>query len=48
MESFQYYKRGEGELNTSNFPAIVKQGRIVIDNLDCKTFFALSCLNQYI
>lgn len=48
METFKYYKRGEGELDTSNFPSIVGQGEITVDVLDEKTFFSLFVLNDYL
>ena len=47
MEVFKYYKRGKGELDTSNFEEILKQGHITVDKLDSKTFISLLCLNQF-
>lgn len=48
MEEFKYYKRGQGELDTSNFPEICRQGMIVVDKLDSKTFVSLLALHHYI
>lgn len=48
MESFKYYLRGKGELDTSNFPQLVFQNYVVIDKLDEKTFVSLLSLNTYI
>lgn len=48
METFKYYKRGLGELDTSNFPEIVKQGEITVDNLDEKAFMSLLALDNYL
>lgn len=48
MEQLKYYKRGKGELDTSNFPAILKQGQLTVDVLDEKTFFSLLCFNEYL
>lgn len=44
--SFKYYKRGKGELDTSNFPELVEQG-IVIHHLDNRTLVSLWALNEY-
>lgn len=46
METFKYYKRGKGELDTSNFPDIMKSGTVLVDNLDEKTFVSLLALNM--
>lgn len=48
MENFNYYLRGKGELNTSNFLSIVEQGVIEVERLDEKTFMSLLALNHYI
>jgi hypothetical protein len=47
MEKFNYYKRGVGELNSSNFSKIWKQGHLNIETLDAKTFMSLSALSQW-
>lgn len=47
MQTLKYYKRGQGELDTSNFPDIVNQGKLIIQNLDEKTFVSLLVLNEY-
>lgn len=44
---FEYYKRGKGELNTSNFPNIVASGHLLVETLDEKTFMSLMALNEY-
>lgn len=48
MGEFKYYKRGKGELDTSNFPSIAADGDVIIDNLDEKTFMSLLALNEYL
>ncbi|QGH74675.1 hypothetical protein KNU84_gp029 [Bacteriophage DSS3_VP1] len=48
METFKYYLRGKGELNTSNFADIVEQGVIEVEQLDEKTFVSLLALNHFI
>lgn len=45
---FKYYKRGAGELDTSNFPDIVAAGEVTVGNLDEKTFVSLLALNQFL
>ncbi|MBL1421475.1 MAG: phosphoribosyltransferase [Alphaproteobacteria bacterium] len=41
MGMFKYYKRGKGELDTSNFPDLLEERIITIDVLDEKTFMSL-------
>lgn len=48
MYKFEYYLRGKGELNTSNFGEIVRQGEIRVEQLDEKTFMSLLALNSFI
>lgn len=48
MERFKYYKRGEGELDTSNFPQIAEHKTIFVNRLDSKTFVSLLALNEYL
>jgi len=45
MERFKYYKRGQGELDTSNFPALLSG--VTVDKLDEKTFMSLLALQSY-
>lgn len=45
--TFKYYKRDKGELDTSNFPEILKAKTIIVDTLDEKTFMSLLALNEY-
>jgi len=47
METFKYYKRGEGELDTSNFPTLCLQTIITVEALDSKTFVSLFALQMY-
>lgn len=47
MEKFKYYRRGTGELDTSNFPDILESGRILIDNLDARAFVSLLAFKNY-
>ena len=47
MAEFKYYKRGAGELDTSNFPDILAAGEVTIKTLDEKTFMSLLALNEY-
>lgn len=47
MSTFRYYKRGQGELDTSNFPALLEEGRVKVSTLDEKTFVSLLALNEY-
>lgn len=47
MPSFKYYKRGAGELDTSNFPDIVDSGFVSVEKIDEKTFMSLLALNEY-
>lgn len=47
METFKYYKRGEGELDTSNFSALCLQSHITVESLDSKTFVSLLSLQMY-
>lgn len=44
---FKYYKRGEGELDTSNFHEILAAGELTIECLDEKTFMSLLALDQF-
>lgn len=46
-ETFKFYKRGKGELNTSNFPLILKQGSVDIPVLDAKYYQALALFDEY-
>lgn len=48
MEYFKYYKRGAGELDTSNFKEIANQGFVYVDKLDEKTFMSLLAMDRYI
>ena len=48
MEIFKYYKRGVGELDTSNFDEIINSGEMEVDRIDDKTFFSLLTLNTYL
>tara|TARA_R110000744_G_scaffold3989_6_gene14710 strand:+ start:1364 stop:2041 length:678 start_codon:yes stop_codon:yes gene_type:complete len=48
MESFKYYKRGQGELDTSNFNTLLEQGSLTVETLDSKTFVSLLAFNSYI
>jgi hypothetical protein len=48
MSTFQYYKRGAGELDTSNFPELLANGYIEIQNLDEKTFMSLLTFNYWL
>ena len=45
--TFKYYRRGTGELDTSNFPEIVRAGVVAIDHLDSRTLAALQILSDY-
>ena len=47
MEQFKYYKRGKGELDTSNFKTIALTLRLKVSTLDEKTFTSLLALNHY-
>jgi hypothetical protein len=47
MKTFNYYKRGKGELNTENFPDLVVQDAIHVRQLDSKTFVSLLALQLY-
>lgn len=44
---FKYYRRGTGELDTSNFPEIAKAGCVEVHHLDSRTLMALDALNSY-
>lgn len=44
---FEYYKRGAGELNTSNFPEIYRNGAVDIERLDSRAFMSLMALNEF-
>ncbi|MBL1322202.1 MAG: hypothetical protein COA63_014255 [Methylophaga sp.] len=48
MAKFEYYKRGAGELNTSNFPTILREKTIYIKTLDEKTFMSLLALQTWV
>jgi len=48
MQEFKYYKRGKGELDTSNFPDIRRKGKVMVSNLDEKTYMSLSALQNYL
>lgn len=48
METLKYYKRGQGELDTSNFPEIAEQGELRIGNLDDRTLVSLMALNKFL
>lgn len=45
---FKYYRRGTGELDTSNFPELAKAGRVEVHHLDSRTLVALVCLQSYL
>ena len=47
METFNYYKRGKGELNTSNFVTLASQSSIVVYKMDSKTFVSLLALQMF-
>ena len=46
MENFKYYRRGTGELDTSNFPDLIQQGYVHVETLNEKTFMSLMALND--
>lgn len=48
MQTFKYYKRGKGELDTSNFLEIAASGCVFVKTLDEKTFVSLLALNTFI
>lgn len=48
MARFKYYKRGAGELDTSNFPQILEDGFVDCAKLDEKTFMSALALNKYL
>jgi len=48
MAAFKYYKRGAGELDTSNFPDILEAGEVEIERLDDKAFVSLFALNDFL
>ena len=48
METFKYYRRGKGELDTSNFGAILAQGYVEVDRLDSKTVVTLLNFSIYL
>lgn len=48
FETFKYYKRGQGELDTSNFPSILEQGVLHVDTIDSKTFVSLLAFNSWL
>ena len=45
---FKYYRRGTGELDTSNFPEIAEAGRVEVHHLDSRTLVSLTILNHYL
>jgi hypothetical protein len=47
MKTFNYYKRGKGELNTENFLDLAFQREIHVRQLDSKTFVSLMALQLY-
>jgi hypothetical protein len=47
MKTFNYYKRGKGELNTENFPDLTAQDAIRVRQLDSKTFVSLLALQLH-
>ena len=45
---FKYYRRGTGELDTSNFPEIAKVGRVEVHHLNSRTLASLEALEDYL
>jgi hypothetical protein len=45
---FKYYRRGTGELDTSNFPEIAKAGCVEVHHLDSRTLISLETLKYYL
>lgn len=45
---FKYYRRGTGELDTSNFPDLVKAHRIEVHHLDSRTLISLAMFQKYL
>lgn len=45
---FKFYRRGTGELDTSNFHEIAKAGRVEVHHLDSRALVALDCLSDYL
>jgi len=48
VKTFEYYKRGAGELDSSNFPLLVAQKKIVIEELRERDFVSLLTFNHYL
>ena len=44
---FKYYRRGTGELDTSNFPEIVEAKCVEVHHLDSRTIVSLALLQMY-
>lgn len=44
---FKYYRRGTGELDTSNFPEIAAAGKVEVHHLDSRTVSALTSLDDF-
>lgn len=48
MRGFKYYKRGTGELDTSNFPQIAQDGSVGVDTIDDRTLVSMMALNDWV
>lgn len=48
VPTLKYYRRGTGELDTSNFPEIAHVGKVIVDHLDSRTIVSLSVLDEYL
>lgn len=48
MQQFKYYKRGEGELDSSNFQNIYDDGSIILDDLTYRDFMSLCILDEWL
>jgi hypothetical protein len=48
VSTFKYYKRGKGELDTSNFPELLQNKYIEIEELDSKAFVSLLAFNHWL